>query len=134
MKRAMMAATVYFLMLFALGFAWGTIRVLAVTPRIGELAATLKEVPLMLTAAHFACRWAVRRWQVARPPSLRWIMALWFLLLLAILYTLLGTLLFGRTMADQCAALATSVGLVGLSAQGLAALLPLFVGRRTAVG
>jgi hypothetical protein len=134
MKRAIIAATVYFLTLFASGFFLGAIRVLLIAPRFGEFAATLAEVPVMLTAANFTCRWAVRHWQVARAPSLRWIMALWFLLLLAILETLLGTLLFGRTMADQCAALATSAGLVGLSAQGLAALLPLLVGRRTAVG
>jgi hypothetical protein len=129
MKRAMIAATVYFLLLFALGFVLGTIRVLAVTPRIGELAATLTEVPLMLTAAYFACRWAIARWHVPSDPAARWAMVLWFLILLLLFETLLGAMLFGRTMAEQWAGLATPAGLVGLSAQIIAALLPVFVGR-----
>jgi hypothetical protein len=129
MKRALIAATVYFLMLFALGFALGTIRVLAVAPRIGELAATLTEVPLMLTAAYFTCRWAITRWHVPRDPAARWAMVFWFLILLFLFETLLGAMLFGRTLAEQWAALATPEGLVGLSAQIIAALLPVFVGK-----
>ena len=58
MKRASIAATVYLLALFALGFILGTIRVLLfVAPRIEVLGATLDEVPLMLTAAFFISRW-----------------------------------------------------------------------------
>jgi hypothetical protein len=129
MKRAMIAATVYFLMLFALGFALGTIRVLAVAPRFGELAATLTEVPLMLTVAYFACRWAIARWHVPRDPAARWAMVLWFLILLFLFETLLGAMLFGRPATEQWAALATPTGLLGLSAQIIAALLPLFVGK-----
>jgi hypothetical protein len=127
MKRAMIAATVYFLALFALGFVLGTIRVLAVAPRIGELAATLAEVPLMLAAAYFTCRWAIARWHVPRDPAVRWAMVFWFLILLFLFETLLGAMLFGRTMAEQWAGLATPVGLVGISAQIIAALLPVFV-------
>jgi hypothetical protein len=129
MKRALIAASVYFLMLFALGFALGAIRVLAVAPRIGELAATLAEVPLMLTAAFFASRWTIARWHVPRDAAVRWAMVFWFLILLFVFETLLGTMLFGRTLAEQWPALATPAALVGLSAQIIAALLPLFVGK-----
>jgi hypothetical protein len=68
MNRALTAATVYFLTLFALGFLLGSIRVLFVAPQIGVLGATLLEVPLMLAAASFLCRWAVGRlrWRRAR--------------------------------------------------------------------
>jgi hypothetical protein len=132
MKRAMIAATVYFLALFALGFVLGTFRVLLIAPRVGKFAATLAEVPVMLTAAYFACRWAVRRWQVPKDPLIRWAMVLWFLALLVLLETLLGTLLFGRTLADQWGALATPAGMMGLSAQVLAAVFPLFVGKTEA--
>ena len=129
MKRALIAATVYFLVLFALGFILGTMRVLLVAPRIGVLGATLAEVPLMLTAAFFMCRWAVGRWQVPPTLSARGAMALWFLVLLAVFETLVGVALFGRTLAGTWAGLATSAGLFGLTAQAIAALLPLFVGR-----
>jgi hypothetical protein len=111
-----------------LGFVLGTIRVLFVAPRIGVLDATLMEVPLMLIAAFFICRWAVGRWHV--PPGLatRGAMALWFLVLLALFETLVGVALFGRTLAGTWSGLATLAGLIGLTAQAVAALLPLVVG------
>jgi hypothetical protein len=129
MKRALTAATVYFLMLFALGFALGTIRVLLVAPQIGVLGATLMEVPLMLIAAFLMCLWTVGRWHV--PPGLatRGAMTLWFLVLLVLFETLVGVALFGRTLAGTWAGLATPAGLIGLTAQAIAALLPVVVGR-----
>jgi len=130
LKRALTAGTVYFLALFALGFVLGTIRVLVVAPRIGALAATAVEVPVMLAVALFTCRWAVRRWQVPRETTLRWAMALSFLALLLAFETLLGATLFGRTLAEQGAALLTPAGLLGASAQIIAASLPLWVGMR----
>ena len=127
MKRALIAATVYFLTLFALGFALGTLRVLFVAPRIGPMTATLAEIPVMLVAALLACRWSMRHWHVAYSAAARWVMVLWFLILLAGCETLFGAVLFGRTIAAQWATLATPPGLLGLSAQVIAALLPLFM-------
>lgn len=129
MKRALIAATVYFLVLFALGFALGTVRVLFVAPRTGVLGATLAEVPLMLVAAFLMCRWATGRWEVPTSLFARWAMALWFLVLLGMFETLVGVALFGRTLAGTWAGLATPAGLIGLIAQTIAALLPLVVGR-----
>jgi hypothetical protein len=100
MNRALTAATVYFLTLFALGFLLGSIRVLFVAPQIGVLGATLLEVPLMLAAASF------------------------------LFETLVGVALFGRTLGETWAGLATPAGLVGLTAQVIAALLPMLIGRR----
>lgn len=127
MKRAVIAGVIYFLTLFALGFGLGTIRVLFVAPRLGELGATAAEVPVMLTAGFFACRWAIRRWQVSPTISIRWAMALCFLTLL-LFETLLGLMLFGRTLAQQWAALATPAGVLGLCAQVVAALFPVLAG------
>lgn len=129
MKRILIPATVYFLMLFALGFLLGTIRVLLVVPKIGVLSATLIEVPLMLTAAFFVCRWTIGRWLVPPTLSARWTMALWFLMMLAIFETLVGVALFGRTLAGTWSGLPTPAGLIGLTAQSIAALLPLFISR-----
>ena len=130
MKRALLAATAFFIALFALGFVLGTIRVLFVAPRFGSLAAILAEVPVMLFAAVYACRWAVRRWQVADALAIRGAMVVCFLTLLIVFETTLGKLLFERTLTEQGAALATPAGLVGISAQIVAALLPLFINRR----
>lgn len=129
MKPALTAGGAYFFALFALGFILGTIRVMVVTPRFGEFVATSAEVPVMLTAAFLACRWAVRRWQVPRTIAIRWTMVLWFLALLFAFEALLGATLFERSVGEQWAAFGTPAGLIGLSAQIIAALFPLFVGK-----
>ena len=130
MKRALIAGSAYFFVLFSLGFVLGTIRVMFVAPRLGALGATFAEVPVMLTAAYFACRWAIHRWQVPAIIVIRLAMILWFLALLLVLETLLGAALFGRTLTDQWMALATPAGLLGLSAQIVSSLLPAFLGKR----
>lgn len=127
MKRALIAGAAYFLMLFALGFVLGTIRVIFVTPIFGELAATMAEVPVMLMAAFFTCRWTLQHWQVPRTIGTRWTMVLWFLALLVVFETFLGTALFGRSLTEQWAALTKPAGMLGLSAQIAAALLPVFI-------
>jgi hypothetical protein len=81
----------------------------------------------MLAAAFFVCRLAIRRWHVPQIPQVRWALVLWFLVLLFVVETLLGTLLFGRALADQWKALGSPAGILGLSAQMVAASLLLFV-------
>jgi hypothetical protein len=129
MKRALTAATAYFLALFALGFILGTVRVTIMIPRFGVLASTIAEVPLMITAGYFICRWTIHNWQVSRASALRWAMAIWFLLMLIAFETLLGALLFGRSTSEQWATLATPAGIIGMSAQVIAALFPLYIAR-----
>ena len=129
MKRALLAASVYFLALFSLGFALGTIRVVVIAPRFGALAGTIAEVPIMLIAALWACRWVIRHWRVPSASVTRWAMTIWFRVLLVVFETVLGAGLFGQTMVEQWAALATPAGLLGLAAQIVAALLPTLVGR-----
>ena len=133
LKRALFAATAFFLALFALGFVLGTIRVVFVAPRFGQLAATFAEAPLMVIAAVFVCRWAVRHWQVPRMIAIRWTMVVWFMTLLFTFETVLAAALFGRTAAGQWAALTTPAGLLGVSVQIITALLPVLVGRREQV-
>ena len=128
-RRALLASTAYFLILFALGFVLGTIRVLLVAPRIGELAATAAELPIMLTAAWFVCRWIIDRWHVPLDAIFRCAMALWFLALLSVFEVSLGAILFDRSPSEQWAVLSTPAGYLGLSAQIIAAALPLWLGR-----
>jgi hypothetical protein len=128
-KRALAAASIYFLALFALGFVLGTVRVIFVAPRVGEFAATIAEVPVMLTAAFFACRWAIQHWQVPRTIAIRVVMIPWFLAMLFLFESLLGAMLFKRSLAEQWEGLGTPAGFVGLSAQIIAAILPLLVGK-----
>lgn len=129
MRRALTAATAYILILFTLGFVLGIIRVTQLIPRIGELAATIIEAPVMLMFGFGVCRWTLQRWNVADDLKIRLAMAIWFIILLFVLETFLGSILFGRTLADQWAALKTISGILGLSAQLLTAFMPIIIGR-----
>ena len=66
LTRAAWAGLAYFGIVFATGFALGTLRVLAVTPRLGENAAVLLELPIILTLSWVACRWLISRFDVPR--------------------------------------------------------------------
>jgi hypothetical protein len=126
-KRALIAGVVYFLLLFSLGFGLGTVRVVFVAPRVGELVATLAELPVMLSAAYFTCRWVLRHWHVPPTAGTRWTMVVWFLAQLMFFETLLGAALFGRPVTEQWAALTTTAGMLGLSGQIVAAILPVLL-------
>jgi hypothetical protein len=129
LKPALTAGTAYFLLLFALGFLLGTIRVVFVAPRFGQVVGTLAEAPIMLTAGYVICRWALVHWRVSQRSAIRWTMVPLFLALLFAFETVLGLVAFGRKLSEQWAALVTLAGALGLSAQVIAALLPVFVGK-----
>ncbi|MFO1315597.1 MAG: hypothetical protein U1F58_08320 [Burkholderiales bacterium] len=59
--RIAAAGTAYFALAFVAGFVLGTVRVLAVVPRVGERTAELLEAPLMLAVVVTAARFVVRR-------------------------------------------------------------------------
>lgn len=59
--QVLQAAVLYFLLVFGAGFVLGTVRVLFLVPLLGERAAELLEMPLMLGVIVAAARWTVRR-------------------------------------------------------------------------
>ncbi|WP_300974676.1 hypothetical protein [Sphingomonas sp. LHG3406-1] len=124
MRRAVAAGLAYGFAAFLLGFLLGTIRVLFVASSIGETAATLIELPLMLGAGWFACAWLVRRLLVPSEARPRLIMGLTAFALLATCERVFGLTLFDRSHAEQVAALRTTAGSLGLCAQLLFAALP----------
>lgn len=60
MKTARAGLT-YFAIIFGVGFALGTIRVLLVVPRVGVRTAELMEEPIMFVVIFMTARWLVRR-------------------------------------------------------------------------
>ena len=125
MIRAALAGAVYFLVVYVVGFALGTVRVLLVTPRLGATAAVLIELPFMLTASWIACRHIIRRMAVPPRLSARLAMGASAFVLLMLVETVVGMAAFGQTLDAQIATLLGVAGLIGLGGQVMFALLPL---------
>jgi hypothetical protein len=124
MRAALTAGVLYFAIVFAVGFALGTLRVTTLVPRLGELASVAIEVPAMLVASWLASAWLVRGFRVPRTTVARLAMGGLALVLLLAAEWALGLVLFGRTVAGQLAAWATAPGLLGLGAQLAFGLVP----------
>jgi hypothetical protein len=117
MTRIITAALAYFLTVFGLGFALGAMRVLFVIPRIGETAAVLLELPVMLAASWVAAGWCVRRFAVPPRISARLAMGLLAFALVMVAELGLAISLFGQTAGEHFAAYRHFTGAVGLAAQ-----------------
>ena len=130
MRRALAAGAVYFLLIFLLGTALGTIRILLLEPRLGAFGAVLLELPFMLAASWFVCGRLIRHLSVpAALPSRAAMGGLAFLFLMA---SELGLSLFavGGTVKGHFAAYAQPAPLMGLAGQIAFAAFPLFRFRR----
>jgi hypothetical protein len=57
--QATKAGALYAIVVFSIGFILGTIRILLLAPRLGETAAVIVEVPIILAASWPVCRWCV---------------------------------------------------------------------------
>lgn len=121
--QAVRAGLLYALALFAIGFALALVRIPILQPRIGETAAVLIELPIMLYAAWRVSRALVQR--EALPHNGRVLMGLVYLPVLLLMELLLGLALGGGATAILAGWFAMP-GLLGLGAQALAALFPRF--------
>ena len=125
MIPALKAGLAYFVVVFTLAFAMGIARVLVMIPRIGELAAVLIEVPLIVAASWWVCTRATARWRVGPATTDRLLMgALAFGLLMAVEWALSVTA-FGRTSSQFVHAMLTPAGAIGLAGQVVFGLMPL---------
>lgn len=112
MATALAAGLRYFLIVFAIGFALGTLRTLLVAPRLGELAAVALELPVMLAASWWVCGRLVRR----LPSGLasRAVMGGSAFAMLIVAELTLAVTLFGRAPAALVMGWQTPAGLLGL--------------------
>ena len=125
MHSTLRAGFFYFLVVFAIGFVFGTIRVLLAEPIIGELMAVVIEVPLMLLAAWFVCARLVTRFQVAPDTADRFTMGAVALALLLAAELVLSVMVFGNPAGAMFAGYLTLHGIVGLFGQLAFASFPL---------
>lgn len=121
--RPLLAGALYFIVVFAVAFALGAIRVVLITPAVGVLLATLIELPFTLAAAWFTCRWIVRSQAIASGRACALMGATAFTLLMSA-EVALATLVFGQELRDYFGAVFTLAGMLGLTGQVVFGLFP----------
>lgn len=126
--RPLAAGFSYFALVFAVGMAFGTLRVMAVEPRLGTLAATLLELPLMLGLAWAICGWLIRRFEVAPDLFNRVAMGGLAFALLMLAEVALTIFLLGGTVRGHFEAYRQAAQQLGLAGQVAFASFPLLVG------
>ena len=121
-ERALVAGAYYFQIVFAIGFALGTLRALVVAPRIGETSAVMLELPIILAASWYVSGALDARFRISQNHRL--IMGFFAFALLMLAEAALSVALFGRTIAEHLAHYRTFSGAAGLAGQVLFALTP----------
>jgi hypothetical protein len=123
--RAVLAGAAYAGIVFAGGFVLGTIRVLALSPRLGELPAVQLELPIMLALSWTTCRRITRRFAVPDDREARWIMDGTGFALLMGAEMATSLFVFGRSISEHLATYASPAAAAGLAGQLLFAMFPI---------
>lgn len=122
MKQALQLGLAYFAAVFALGFVLGTLRVLLLIPWIGEMAAVLLELPVIL-----GCAWLIAgrllRGRHLKPAQAVGMGASAFVLLM-LAEAALSVLLAGRSLSEHLALYAEWPHRLGLAGQLVYASFP----------
>jgi hypothetical protein len=126
MRRWLLPALAYFGVVFAIGFALGAVRELALTPRFGRFVGVLIELPLMMLASVLAARWIVRRWGIVQMDVASRVGISAFAMLL-VAECLIALIASGVSPLAFLKDATSPTNMPGLAAQMLFALLPLFV-------
>jgi hypothetical protein len=124
MAAAICAGVAYSVIVFLIGFAFGTVRVLLLIPHLGETVAVSLEAPIMLAASWVVCRWCVDHLDVPWKIEARSLMgAIAFAVLISAEFCL-TVLAFGRSTTEHLASYTSVAGAIGLAAQILFATFP----------
>ena len=126
--RPVVGAAVYFLTVFAVGFALGVVRVSWLVPRTGARAAELMEMPLMLVAIVLAAR-AVARRLAPDTRNARLLVGALALVFMLAAEALLAGVLRGVSLREAFLERDPVSGTVYYASLGLFALMPWWLGR-----
>jgi hypothetical protein len=123
MLVAIIAGALYAAVVFLIGFIFGSLRVMLLVPALSDTTAVLLELPFILLASWFVCRWCVDRLGVCRSKQARVLMSVVAFVVLMVAEFGLGITL-GRPLVDQLAGFASPAGVIGLTAQVVFGLFP----------
>jgi hypothetical protein len=122
--HAALTGLAYFAVVFAAGFVLGALRVFLLIPWVGEFAAVLIELPVILLVAWVACGRLVEAFDVPSQLAPRLVMGGVAFLTLMGAELGLSVLAFGRTVADHLAQYHEAHALLGLAGQVVFGLFP----------
>jgi hypothetical protein len=125
------AGTAYFLLVFGLGFALGTVRHGLMDAGLSRSVLVAAEIPVMLAFAWWAAGWCAARFGVATSMAARLGMGAVMFLLLRLGELGVGVGLMGQTIAGHVAALVAAPGALEAAPQLLTAFFPLLRARLT---
>ena len=123
------AAARYSALVFGIGFALGTVRVLLVVPRLGERTVELIEAPLMVFVSWLVARWLTRRYTGIRRPVSSFAVGALALAFLLMLEVAVGTIFFGLSPGSALIKPDPVRAASYYTALALFAVMPLFVSR-----
>lgn len=128
LTKLLSAGFSYFVVVFTIGFVFGTIRYILFIPFLGELLAVLMELPIMLFASAITCSWLIELFSLKNCSMGEMLLmggVSFFLLMFA--EFLLAVIILEQTLAFYIANLVTLVGLAGFSGQLAFALMPVIL-------
>lgn len=125
MGSALKSGSVYFLLVYVAGFLLGTLRVLTLAPMLGEMVATLIELPVILLFSWLACRLLIGLFSVPATLIARITMGATALVLLLAAEIPISIFLLDRSIHEHFAIYQTAQGLFGLAGQIVFALFPI---------
>jgi hypothetical protein len=127
MSSVLKASLAYFVIVFTFAFILGTVRVLVVAPRLGELVAVILEVPLVIFVSYLAARFCTARFAVPANKGPRLVMGLAAFALLMAVEFILSVLMFGRPPSAFLTGFTHLPGQIGLAGQIVFGLMPWLV-------
>ena len=132
--NALKYGSIYFALVFSAGFVLGTIRVLALEPRIGAKFAELIEIPIMLAVVYISAKYVVSKIPPVEPKLLYLMMGISALALLLVFEFTLVLGLQGISLAQYLESrdeLAFGAYLISLI---IFALMPLLISKKEVQG
>ena len=124
-SRAIRAGLLYFVGVFATGFAFGAIRLMLLVPTLGETVAVLVETPFILGVSWLLCARAIGKFAVSVHFEPRLVMGVVALVCLLLAEFALWVGMFGNPAETFLPRYQTLAGMIGLLGQLLYAAFPL---------
>lgn len=128
--RHFVPAFVYFLLVYACGFATGVLREFLVTPRTGLTLALWIELPVMVAASFFSARFVQHRFRVGSDFQVRAVLGLISLALLVLAEEVMSWALRGVSVFTLWARFSPLAAIANFAGLLLFAVMPLIVQRR----